>query len=149
MGFSRQEYWSRLPFPSPGDLPDPRIRTCALTSLVLAGGFFRTSATWEGPPSIRPAIVNAWHSKCAQSICIPPHGSACPTHPPRSHPSLWSPGWDSQPTPQSALPSSCLCRADAQQGCAERCGSLLQRELRTLTAESCLAPSRLPGLESK
>ena len=25
MGFSRQEYWSGLPFPSPGDLPDPRI----------------------------------------------------------------------------------------------------------------------------
>ena len=27
MGFSRQEYWSGLPFPSPGDLPDPRIET--------------------------------------------------------------------------------------------------------------------------
>ena len=25
MGFSRQEYWSRLPFPSPGDIPDPGI----------------------------------------------------------------------------------------------------------------------------
>ena len=25
MGFSRQEYWSGLPFPSPGDLPDPRV----------------------------------------------------------------------------------------------------------------------------
>ena len=25
MGFSRQEYWSRLPFPSPGDLPNPSI----------------------------------------------------------------------------------------------------------------------------
>ena len=25
MGFSRQEYWSKLPFPSPGDLPDPGI----------------------------------------------------------------------------------------------------------------------------
>ena len=25
MGFSRQEYWSRLPFPFPGDLPNPRI----------------------------------------------------------------------------------------------------------------------------
>ena len=25
MGFSRQEYWSGLPFPSPGDLPNPRI----------------------------------------------------------------------------------------------------------------------------
>ena len=26
VGFSRQEYWSGLPFPSPGDLPDPRIK---------------------------------------------------------------------------------------------------------------------------
>ena len=26
MGFSRHEYWSRLPFPSPGDLPDPRVK---------------------------------------------------------------------------------------------------------------------------
>ena len=26
MGFSRQEYWSGFPFPSPGDLPDPRIK---------------------------------------------------------------------------------------------------------------------------
>ena len=26
MGFSRQEYWSGLPFPSPGDLPDPGIK---------------------------------------------------------------------------------------------------------------------------
>ena len=26
MGFSRQEYWSGLPFPSPGDLPDPEIK---------------------------------------------------------------------------------------------------------------------------
>ena len=27
MGFSRQEYWGELPFPSPGDLPDPGIKT--------------------------------------------------------------------------------------------------------------------------
>ena len=26
MGFSRQEYWNGLPFPSPGDLPDPGIK---------------------------------------------------------------------------------------------------------------------------
>jgi len=32
MGFPRQEYWSRLPFPSPGDLPDPRMQ---LTSSAL------------------------------------------------------------------------------------------------------------------
>ena len=27
MGFSRREYWNRLPFPSPGDLPNPGIKT--------------------------------------------------------------------------------------------------------------------------
>ena len=37
MGFSRQEHWSRLLFPSPGDLADPRIKP---VSLVLAGRFF-------------------------------------------------------------------------------------------------------------
>ena len=37
MGFPRQEYWSGLPFPSPGDLPNPGIK---LTSSALAGGFF-------------------------------------------------------------------------------------------------------------
>ena len=47
MGFSRQEYWSRLPFPPPGDLPNPGIEPTFLMSLVLAGGFFTTSATWE------------------------------------------------------------------------------------------------------
>ena len=47
MEFSRQEYWSGLPFPSPEDLPDPRIKPASLTSPALAGRFFTTSATWE------------------------------------------------------------------------------------------------------
>ena len=47
LGFSRQEYWSRLPFPSPGDLPDPGIKPISLESPTLAGGFFTTSTTWE------------------------------------------------------------------------------------------------------
>ena len=47
MGFSRQEYWSGLPFPPPGDLPDPGIKPMTLMSPALAGGFFTTSATWE------------------------------------------------------------------------------------------------------
>ena len=42
MRFPRQEYWSRLPFPSLGDLPDPGIKP---SSPALAGGFFTTSAT--------------------------------------------------------------------------------------------------------
>ena len=47
MGFFRQEYWSGLPFPSPGDLPDLGIEPASLKSPVLAEGFFTTSATWE------------------------------------------------------------------------------------------------------
>ena len=39
MEFSRQGYWSRLPFPTPGDLPDPGIKPAAL---ALAGRFFTT-----------------------------------------------------------------------------------------------------------
>ena len=39
MGFSRQEYWSGLPFPSPGDCPDPGVKPA---SPALAGGFFTT-----------------------------------------------------------------------------------------------------------
>ena len=42
MGFSRQEYWSGLPFPLPGDLPDPGIEPVSLMSPALAGGFFAT-----------------------------------------------------------------------------------------------------------
>ena len=47
MEFSRLEYWSGLPFPTPGDLPDPGIQLASLASSTLAGGFFITSATWE------------------------------------------------------------------------------------------------------
>ena len=39
MGFSRQDYWSGLPFPSPGDLPDPGTESTSLVSPALAGGF--------------------------------------------------------------------------------------------------------------
>jgi len=45
MGFPRQEYWSGLPLPSPGDLPDPGIEPM---SPALAGGFF----TLEPPVTI-------------------------------------------------------------------------------------------------
>ena len=47
MGFSRQEYWSELPCPPPGHLPDPGIELTYLTSPALVGRFFTTSTTWE------------------------------------------------------------------------------------------------------
>ena len=42
MGFPRQEYWSGLPFPFPGDLLDPGIELVYPVSPELAGGFFTT-----------------------------------------------------------------------------------------------------------
>ena len=45
--FSRQDYLSGLPFPTPGDLPIPGFKAESLASPVLADGFFTTSATWE------------------------------------------------------------------------------------------------------
>ena len=44
MGFPRQEYWSRLQFLPPGDLPDPGVEA---TSLAMAGRFFTTEPPGE------------------------------------------------------------------------------------------------------
>ena len=46
-GISRQEYWSGLPFPSPGNFPHPGIELTFLMSPAVAGRFFATSTTWE------------------------------------------------------------------------------------------------------
>ena len=56
MGFSRQDYWSGLPFPSPGDLPDPLIENRSLASPTLAGGFFTTE-----PPG-KPTLCRVHHA---------------------------------------------------------------------------------------
>ena len=55
--FSRQEHWSGLPFPPPGDLPNPGIEPESLMSSVLAAGFFTTSATWKA----YNVITNRYH----------------------------------------------------------------------------------------
>ena len=44
LGFPRQEYWNGLPFPSPEDLPDPRVEPVSHT---LAGGLFTTGGIRE------------------------------------------------------------------------------------------------------
>ena len=50
MGFPRQEYWSGLPFPSSGDLPDPGIKPTSPVAPALAGRFFTTEP--PGNPEI-------------------------------------------------------------------------------------------------
>ena len=66
MEFSRQEYWSGLPLPSPGDLPDPEIKVASLASPTLTGGFFTT-----GPPEkpLRPL------GTCSSRILCPSNTS--------------------------------------------------------------------------
>ena len=65
MGFSQQEYWSRLPFPPPGDLSDPEIKLASLASPVLPEDALPLSHwgslikrwTWNKPQRASPARV--------------------------------------------------------------------------------------------
>ena len=52
MGFSSQEYWSRLPCPPSGHLPDPGVEPASLMTPALAGGLFTTRTIWEAPPFV-------------------------------------------------------------------------------------------------
>ena len=54
MEFSSQEYWSGLPFPSPGDLPSSGTEPTFLMSPALAGRFFTTSTTWDAHYTLCP-----------------------------------------------------------------------------------------------
>ena len=56
-GFSRKKYWSELPGPLPGDLPDPGIKPTSLLSPALASRFFTTSTTWDAP-SLSPRVCS-------------------------------------------------------------------------------------------
>ena len=70
MEFSRPKYWSGLPSPPPGGLPDPGIKTVSLTSPALAGGFFTTTATWEARTEHsngQKEIINSRSSHCSWS----------------------------------------------------------------------------------
>ena len=53
LGFSRQEYWIGLPFPTPGDLLEPTSPLCP----TLADGFFTTSTTWEALAVVTYIII--------------------------------------------------------------------------------------------
>ena len=67
MKFSRQEYWSRLPLPIPGDRPDPGIKPVSLASPAVAGRFFSTSATWGDQGSLDGYVC--MHAKSLQ-LCL-------------------------------------------------------------------------------
>ena len=65
MGFSRQEYWSGLPFCSPGDLPDPGMEPASLLPPALAGKFFTTQS---------PVYPPDWLALALGATRAPPQG---------------------------------------------------------------------------
>ena len=75
MKFSWQEYWSGVPFPSPGNFPNPGIKPISLTSPALEGGFFATRASTEiGKPCLyvrRDLCILLLPSFSSSSLCLP------------------------------------------------------------------------------
>ena len=68
MGFSRQEYWSGLPFPAPGDLNDPGIKPASLKSPTFSGEFFATDVTWEAQKYIM--LSNYFDLESMEELCL-------------------------------------------------------------------------------
>ena len=64
-GFSRQEYWSSLPCPPPGDLSDPGMEPTSPVSPALPGGFFTPSAT----SLINKFLLNAYWFQALLCVC--------------------------------------------------------------------------------
>ena len=73
MGISRQEYWSGLSCPLPGDLPNPGTEPISVISPALAGGFFTTSATWEAP-YIHISSIKMSGRRCANLLTVAAFG---------------------------------------------------------------------------
>ena len=64
MRFSRQEYWSRLPYPSPGDLPNPRYRTTPVSYISYISRWILYH--W---PTREAQVLTAPHQKCKSGHC--------------------------------------------------------------------------------
>ena len=69
VGFSRQEYWSGLPCPTPGYLPDPGIKPKSLMSPAWADRFFAISTAWETHVTI-PTIKNSIKNNLLRVITL-------------------------------------------------------------------------------
>ena len=84
MGILQAEYWSGLPCPPPGHLPNLKMEPTSLMSPELAGVYFTTSVTWEALIQDTAVAAAAKSLQSCQTLCDPIDGS-----PPGSRP------WDS------------------------------------------------------
>ena len=86
MEFSRQEYWSELPFPLPGDLPDPGIKP---SSPILPSGFFATAPPSGTSVQFSHSVVSgSWRPHALQDARLPcpsPALGACSNSCPSNH----------------------------------------------------------------
>ena len=111
MEFSMQEYWSGLPFPIAGDLPDPGIKPVSLASPALAGRFLTKCTTWEAQdyrlsvqfsPSVVSHPLQPHGLQYAELPCPSPVPGTCSNSCPLSR-------WCHPPISSSVVPfSSCL-----------------------------------------
>ena len=95
VGFSRQEYWSGLSFPSPGDLPDPGIKP---TSPALAGRFFTTEPPrkpkiYLGAPRSLQGISLLNLKRVSAGCCVSENFFPFSTPGPSPHVIHKHPGW--------------------------------------------------------
>ena len=65
MGLSRQEYWSGLPFPPPGDLPNPGVEPMSLTSPALQAGSLPLA-----PPVLRSLYMSVGVCGTLPCVCV-------------------------------------------------------------------------------
>ena len=91
IGFSRQDYWSGLLLPSPGDIPNPEVKLTSDRSPALAGRFLTTSATWEAPSLARESASRSVVSDSLQPHGLSPVRLLCP----------WQEYWSGLPYPPS------------------------------------------------
>ena len=113
MGFSRQEYWSGLPFPSPGDLPDPGIkpRSPALQADALTSEPIRIHKWYEVYTYIYTLLLLFRCSVVSDSL--QPHGLQhaklpCPSPSPRACSNSCLLSWCCHPTISVIRFSSCF-----------------------------------------
>ena len=101
MGFSRQEYWSGLPFPTPRDLPNPEMEPECPVASVLAGGFLTTAPLGKDIP----CVLGTFHLlPCSCLTKSNPHftNKKKPTHL-ESGSYVFKPGWAKLLNPFSSL----------------------------------------------
>ena len=73
--FPRQEYWSGLLCPPPGDLPDPGIEPASVSFSAVAGGFFTTSATACPVSAVTVKVAKSCLTLCDPMDCGLPGSS--------------------------------------------------------------------------